>query len=547
MCVRGKWLVLALVGAASLALMPLKQTRCCRVVSEGGGDFSDTTGGFTEEFTDNDPREQDDIDPTTFLPVGTGKFTFPAPYSTTGVRLTVSTGTSVASGGAGCGASGDCVRQTGYSDWQNIFYEGAPTDAASDEVCFWNSFGDLGPYKGCYVLSMNTVTWAKLFEPGDPLEGVNSATDSWQTGPTEAHMLYVKGGEGQLSQYLRCNTGSGLGSLPLDSTDTGDCAVVGDINSLAARTQMAAVLGGAAADYLNDVKIWSPHVSAAGTKFSATIKDIAGNDLGAIFMTAADTWVVKPVGGDPFVDLSGTYGAMAIANDPADCPTTTGNDFIVFPLASPASEELICDLHGGTPPGGAPGHLAFGFGHMLASDNDADAGGGAGFEQVKLWDLSNIAAGGVLVTSYPTNLPNGFGQPAWGTAVAAATTPIANQQVCHTNVASGGSPNPPVARERELYCYRPGDPTVLVIAPQMTMMSAAGTGGNESEQAYYKGPKPNVSSDGRWYYLCSNHGSARMDCFLVRIPRSNLPGGAPRPAPRPVPSVLAMAWSKIRP
>jgi len=416
-----------------------------------------------------------------------------------------------------------------------VFYEGAPTDAASDEVCFWNAFGDLGPYKGCYVLSTNTVTWAKLFESGDDNEGANSASDSWQTGPTEANILYIKGGGNIRSRYLRCNTGSGLGSLPISSEDGVDCVTVGDINSLAARTAMAAVLGGTAATYLNDVRIWSPHVTADGTKFSATILTNNGDNLGAIFMTAADTWVVKPPGGDPFVDLSGTYGGMAIENNPANCPTSSGNDFIIFPLASPASESLICDLHGGTPPGGAPGHLAFGFGYMLASDNDASAGGGAGYEQVKLWNLANVAAGGVLVTSYPTNLPNGFGQPAWGTAVAAATTPIANQQVCHTNVASAGSPNPPVARERELYCYRPGDPTVLVIAPQMTQQGAGmGAGGNEtgSEQLlqYYRGSKPNISSDGRWYYIASNHGSARMDAFLVRIPRSNLPApGVPSP------------------
>jgi hypothetical protein len=527
---------------AGAALLPEQYFRA-RIASAEFGGFSDTQGGFTEEFTDTTAREQDDIDSPAFLPATAVKFRFPSPYDTDGVRLTVSTGTSVASGGHGCGAT-DCVRQTGYSDWQNIFYEGPPSGAASDEVCFWNSFGDLGPYKGCYVLSTNTVTWAKLFEVGDDNEGANSATDSWQTSPTEANVLYIKGGgTTRRAHYLRCDTGSGLGSLPLSSEAGGDCTTVGDINTIAARTQMAAVLGGAAGDYLDDVRIWSPHVTADGSKFSATILDFAGNNLGAIFMTAADTWVVKPPGGDPFVDLSGTYGAMGIANNPANCPTSSGNDFIVFPLASPASEDLICDLHGGTPPGGAPGHLAFGFGYMLASDNDASAGGGAGFEQVKLWDLSDVAAGGVLVTSYPTNLPNGFGQPAWGTAVAAATTPIAEQMVFHTNVASGGSPNPPVARERELYVYRPGDPTVMVIAPQMTMMSAAGTGGNESEQAYYKGPKPNVSSDGRWYYLCSNHDSARMDCFLVRIPRSNLPMPG---APAPVVTLLDRAFAALR-
>lgn len=518
--------------AAASYLSIGEQGRCCKgSVAEFGG-FSDTQGGFTEEYTDTDAREQDDIVPGNFLPATAVKFRFPSPYDTDGVRLTVSTGTSVASGGHGCGASGDCVRQTGYSDWQNIFYEGLPSGAATDEVCFWNAFGDLGPYKGCYVQSTNTVTWAKMFEPGDDNEGANSATDSWQTSPTEANVIYIKGGgTTRRAHYLRCDTGSGLGSLPLSSEAGGDCTTVGDINTIAARTQMAAVLGGSAGDYLDDVRIWSPHISADGTKFSATILDFAGNNLGAIFMTAPDTWVVKPVGGDPFVDLSGTYGAMGVERI-TGCPDLN-NDFIVFPLASPASVSNICDGHGGVGgyPGGAPGHLAFGYGYMLASDSDASAGGGAGYEQVKLWNLANVAAGGTLVTSYPTNLPNGFGQPAWGTAVAAATTPIANQMVCHTNVASGGSPDPPVARERELYCYRPGDPTVLVIAPQMTMMEAGmGSGGNEGYNPYYQGPKPNISSDGRWYYLCSNHASARMDCFLVRIPRTNLPmPGAPAP------------------
>ena len=494
------------------------------------GGFSDTQGGFLVERTDTSVRNQDTTNPSTYLPSTRVKFRFPDPYNTDAIRMTLG-GTAAGQDCFGTSAVFGCARQTGYSDWQNPFYMGPPSSATRDVICAWNDFYDLGVKKGCFTLSTNTHSgWVNIFEVGDPLRFVGSATDSWQTSPSEENVLYVKGGEGHLWEYLRCNTGSGVASLPISSTDGVDCVIVGNINTLAARTQMAAVLGGTEASYLNNVKVWSPHVSADGTKFSATIKNLAGSDLGAIFMTAPDTWVVKPVGGDPFVDLSGTYGAMAVGAI-TGCPATTGNNFIVFALANPGTHFNICDLHGGSYPGGAPGHLAFGHGYMLASDNDASSSGGAGFEQVKLWNLANIAAGGTLVTSYPSSFPNGFGQPAWGTAVPAATTAIANQMVCHTNVASDGAPNPAVPRERELYCYRPGDDTHLVVAPQMTDMDSTGSGGGEDENNYYKGPKPNISTDGRWYYLCTNHWTSQMDCFFIRIPRNNLPAPGPPPSP----------------
>src|SRR5436190_16631710 len=45
-----------------------------------------------------------------FLPAGRGKFTFPAPYNTTGVRVTIP---------GDCGG-GDCVDYVGYSYWKNM-------------------------------------------------------------------------------------------------------------------------------------------------------------------------------------------------------------------------------------------------------------------------------------------------------------------------------------------------------------------------------------------------------------------------------------------
>jgi hypothetical protein len=526
--VRDKAVLITIAVAVSLAWMPSDQ-KCCKP-GVGGGEFafSDTQGGFTEEYTDTDVRDQDETNPSTYLPVTRAAFRFPAPYNTDAFRLTLGADAV----GQDCHNSGlaatGCIRQTGYSDnWMNIFNQGAPSGDGHDVVEYWNSFGNLGVHKGYVTVSTRTVSpWVKMFENGDPLEDVNSASDSWQTSlnPSEPHTIYVKGGEGHLWEFLRCNTGAGTASLPISSTDGIDCVIVGSVNSLAARTAIAGVAGGAAADYLNDVKIWSPHTDATGTKFSATVKDLSGADVANIWMTAADTWIAKPFGGDPHMDLSGTYGGNG-AEALSGCPASSGIDYYIFRLDTPGTEHFICDFQGGSHPSGAPGHLAYGHGFAVFSDNDA-----AGFEVLKLWDLSDVAGGGDQIFSYTMSIANGFGQPSWNTAVPAGTTAIANQQMCHTNIQSESAPGTPIPRERELVCFRPGDPTVLVVAPQMTDVTADGTGGNEAENFYYKGPKPNISSDGRWYYLVSNHWTGYMDAFLIRIPRTNLPmPGAPAP------------------
>ena len=68
-------------------------------------------GGFIKKSYDtpNRPRlTQSQIQ--SFLPAGRGKFTFPAPYNTIGIRITLPTD---------CGG-GDCVDYVAYSYWKNM-------------------------------------------------------------------------------------------------------------------------------------------------------------------------------------------------------------------------------------------------------------------------------------------------------------------------------------------------------------------------------------------------------------------------------------------
>src|SRR5689334_10858726 len=74
-----------------------------------GSASADFPGGFIHKSYDapNRPRlSQSQIQ--NFVPSGRGKFTFPAPYNTEGVRITIP---------SDCGGTEDCLEPVGYSYW----------------------------------------------------------------------------------------------------------------------------------------------------------------------------------------------------------------------------------------------------------------------------------------------------------------------------------------------------------------------------------------------------------------------------------------------
>src|SRR5687768_2706848 len=71
----------------------------------GAPGAADFPGGFVEKAYSSASRPR--VTSMAFLPPARGPFTFPAPYNTQGVRITVP---------ADCGG-GDCVQPVGYSYW----------------------------------------------------------------------------------------------------------------------------------------------------------------------------------------------------------------------------------------------------------------------------------------------------------------------------------------------------------------------------------------------------------------------------------------------
>ena len=134
-------------------------------------------GGFLELSTSTQVRSQ----VTPALPAR-GKFTFPAPYQTTGVRLT---------NAADC-AGNDCVEYVGYSYWRNMNnHVGSTTMLVF--VTLARSRGGSGPTLFAYDKTTDNVDLVEpLFDPSSPL---SSATgEGWYWSATLPTALYVNQG-----------------------------------------------------------------------------------------------------------------------------------------------------------------------------------------------------------------------------------------------------------------------------------------------------------------------------------------------------------------
>jgi hypothetical protein len=125
-------------------------------------------------------------------------------------------------------------------------------------------------------------------------------------------------------------------------------------------------------------------------------------------------------------------------------------------------------------------------------------------------------------------------------ANARADLPPEKQYACSSHAGRASLP-----RANEIVCFPlDGSLRVLVVAPVMTTLSAAGGGGDD----YNKLPKGNLDVTGRYFIWTSNAGGGRLDAFVVKVPAQLLGasevGGtppAPPPADQTVPTVSITA------
>ena len=433
-------------------------------------------GGFLEKagsqtFRGRFTREQIQA----FLPGNDAKgpFKFPAPYGTTGVRLT---------NGTDCGGT-DCLSYVGYSYWRNINnHVGRPEMLIF--LGFDRSAGGAGPSLLSYQKDTDQV---QNLGPLFPATSVYSyATgEGWYFSGTQPTKLYTYlVGDSQLRRY-------DVLSLQFDKT------VAMDLNACKRPSVCPA----------NAAYIFQPHSSDDDATHSATVEDTGFNRLGCVAYKSANKkfqYFAPPKGfalDECHVDKSGNWLMLLEVNP------------------NGSVQNRIVDLRRGTittidDVNGSLGHLDMGDGYAVGADN------------------FNSLPNATILLKFPvtsTHRPVGpvvHYNKRWDIAAAnhlahgnaISGQPAESQYACGSNA----SRVPDMADE--IVCFplnsnrnADGSLDVLVVGQVMTDLDAAG-GRDFSGDDYSQLPKGNLDVTGRYFIWTTNLGGDRLDAVLVKVP-----------------------------
>lgn len=440
------------------------------------------TGGFMEPA--DSPASRALItaaEAAAFLP-SRGVFRFPAPYDTTGVRLT---------NASDCGGQ-DCVRPVGYSYWSNINNH----SGRSTMLIFLALARERGG-RGPTLFSVNKQT-GETRNLG-PLFASTSAW-SWATGEgwyfsrSRPTTLYVNSGP-RLHRF---------------DVETRTFTTVFDVTARFGANRY----------------IWQIHSSADDRVHSATLRDTATEALLGCLAYREDTRQYY------YAPRMGTFD---------ECQVDKSGRWLVIKENVDGrywEDNRVIDLQTGTQrvlldENGAGGHSDMGFGYMVAADNFSPNPGA-----VRTWRFDLSLAGGQPVASVPGQGTLVYRQPYWGAGIghiahgnARAAAPT-QQMVCSSHATRLVLP-----RANEIVCYRlDGELDVLVVAPNLVNLNASG-GGSE----YNKLPRGNIDVSGQYFVWTANAGSGRLDAYLVRIPTGLLDSPVPPPPP-PSGASEAVRW-----
>jgi len=371
-------------------------------------------GGFLEQPSSAVPRATLSASQIQSMLPARGKFTFPAPYNTVGIRLT---------NGSDCG-NNDCVNYLGYSYWRNINNH-VGQDVMLIMVSMDRSRGGAGPS----LISYNKVTneVQNLGPVFTESNGLSWATgEGWYFSATEPHTLYVNSN----ARLLRYDVVTQQSELVFDVTT---------------------LLG-------SGHYIWQIHSSANDLVHSATVRNSANYAmLGCIvYQEATGQHKYFPTYGnfdECQIDKSGEWLLIKENLDGAD-----GEDNRIINVAT-GNERILLDR------AGAAGHSDMGFGYMIAADNWADNA-----NTQKYWDFT---AGVLQGTTVYHNAHWDAEAPAHlSHSNANSSTPFNQQFACGSSANRTNR-----AHANEVICFQlDGSDEALVVAPVMTDLNASGGG-----------------------------------------------------------------------
>jgi hypothetical protein len=447
---------------------------------------ADPPGGFIESANSTNTRAK--LTPAqiqAMLP-SRGVFTFPAPYSTQGIRLTNSTDCN----------GGDCVYPVGYSYWRNI------NNHVNDNYLLVF----LGLAKARGGSGVNLFRYDKTTDVVTKVGPLFDATSQFNDGTTEGWYWSAKR---PTTMYV--NDGAKLLRYEVNSR------------------QFETVFD-AASHFGSDRTIWQTHTSDDDLVHSATLRTIStGEDLGCMV----------------YDETSGHYSFWPKIGAYDECHVDkSGHWLLILENVDGLYDEdnRIIDLRTGVESlllnqNGAAGHHDLGYGYQANLDEWAASAG-----SVKLWnyDLPLVAGSNQdILTYHLTDWNVGAGHITHTNANACA--PPGQQFACYSDATRFTTP-----RSDEIACFRlDASLDTLVVAPVMTNLDAAGGGASD----YDKRPKGNIDVTGKYFIWTSNLGGSRLDAFIVKVPSQKLVANPPS-APSEVAAVTAsgkasttLAWA----
>ena len=407
-----------------------------------------------------------------------GSFTFPAPYNTTGVRLT---------NHQDCAGGQDCLWYAGYSYWRNINNHAG----SADMYIFLGTDRNRGG-AGPVLIRYNKVTdevqsLGPLFDQASPYSF--STGEGWYFSGTRPTMLYTfLVGQPQLRRYDVAQRQF----EPAPVLDLRGCP------------KPRVCPTGASA-------ITQPHSSDDDLVHVATVQNASWVRTGCVaYETAARRfrYFGTPRGyvfDECHVDKSGRW--LLLHESRIDG----------------GRRNRIVDLRRGRVTtvedvNGALGHLDMGFGYAVGADT---------FNPLP--NATILLKFPVVATQRPIGPVVHFNKR-WDMAAA--------NHVAHGNARRGIAPEEQYAcgsnasrvadMADEIICFAldparnpDGSLSVVVVAPVMTDLDAPG-GGDVDGDDYEQTPKGNLDVTGGYFLWTTNLGGGRLDAFLVRIPSERL-------------------------
>jgi hypothetical protein len=406
-----------------------------------------------------------------FLP-DRGAFTFPAPYSTRGVRITTA---------SDCGGQ-DCVDMI-YSYWRNM------SNSAGGNTMYLfigldRNRGGQGPTLFSFDKTTETLTEVGPMFPSSSPYSWNSA-EGWYFSYGMATKIYLPSG----SRLLRYDVLSHAMETVFDSTTQYPNTVIKQANSS------------------NDDDVHSATLEDAGSY----------QTLGCVaYKVSTQQFFYYPAQGkfdECQVDKSGRY-LLIKEKLPADTCASCDEDNVFVDLQTGVQTVLMDQA-------GAGGHSDMGYGSYVAVDNWNNYA-----NAWRVWNLGQTPLAGGL--TYHDNDWSSFSPSHVSFENANPNLPLSQQYACGSGANRTSSP-----RANEVICFLldgslpHASQQALVVAPVMTNLDA--TGGNATCPSctdYGKDPKGNIDPTGQYFFWVSNTGGSRMDAFMVRIPSQLLTGGA---------------------